>query len=304
MFTFKKLALVGVAGLAAFAMSCSDSDSDEAGTWTGFEASVDSEGDVRLKGVIKAEDGVVSSLSATVEGKNVTLFPTTIRTPNVASVSLTDAGAYIDKSDACTAAAGATSIKVKVTATIESSAVASPEKTVTINCGGGGLSTTTFTLGWNSPNLSCVDIDTGTPISLGSSANPIPVANKVKIDMCAYTTGATDNKIYSPWDIEALYAGRNSNTGAYEGSDVVAVYDISSSYSALNSATSPAGIPVAALQAVIASGVEISEDGLTITASTAVLVETSELGTFAVLVTNAGSGVVTFKAINVTELVD
>jgi hypothetical protein len=297
MFTFKKLALVGVAGLAAFAMSCSDDEGSDAGSWKSFNATIDAQGDVALEGTITSNEGNISTLAATINGTAVTLQPPSIRTPDTSEVNLKTKGAYIDKIAACAIAGSATSIKVKVTATIGSSAISTDEKSVTISCGTGGVGGYSFTLGFASPNHSCVDLDGSATIATAG----ITAANILKVDLCSYVTSASDNKIYSPWDVDAFL----DEEGDFIGSALVSVYNFSSSYSALNGATSQADL-LALLPAIEAAveGEEISESGLSITGTTAVLVESSEMGTFAVLVTEAPSGSVKLKAIDLSAVVE
>jgi hypothetical protein len=202
MFTFKKLALVGVAGLAAFAMSCSDTDGDEAGGsyTTPFGATVDSEGDVALSGVITANTGAnVTGLTATADGKNVAIgLPPTLNAP---TVNLGDS--YIFPVTICTAIAStdaSKTVKIEVSATFSEGGKLTESKSVTISCSTGTLPTDpalnikSITL--SSAGDSFGDVDAGATYNSAAAA-----AVKDKIDLIAFipSIGAAGNTIYSPY---------------------------------------------------------------------------------------------------------
>jgi hypothetical protein len=272
MFTLKKLALVGVAGLAAFAMSCSDDDGDDAGSWTGFNAIIDSDGDISLAGTIKANDGVVSKLEATVDGKPVTLEPAEVRQPNAAEVTLSNSSrtAYLDKSDVCAAVPGAATVTVKVIATIGSSVVSAEKSGVAIACNAGPVA---IPLYWNVElsfaGTSYADVDE--KAALGQTAAR---AASEDVDLAAFTASGAANKIYGPCDIESLG----------DCSAIVALYE-----TALTSAAA-----IEAGKAAILAGSN-TEPGVGITISNGkwFVLETSDGGEFAVQIKSSGAQTVT-----------
>jgi hypothetical protein len=271
MFTFKKLALVGVAGLAAFAMSCSDSDDDDAGSWSGFNAIIDSDGDISLAGTIKANEGTVDKLEASVDGKPVTLNPADVRTPNAAEVTLSNSSrtAYLDKSDVCAAVPGAATVTVKLTATIGGSTVSAEKAGVAIACGGPAAISLYWNVTLSLAGTSYADVDEKE--ALGQTAAR---AASEDVDLAAFTASGAANKIYDPCDIESLG----------ECSPYVALYE--------TTLTGAAAIK-AGKAAILAGSNTEPGVGITISNGKWFVLETSDGGEFAVQIKTSGTQTVT-----------
>ncbi len=87
MFTMKKLALVGVAGLAALSMSCSDTTDEAGGKLTGFSA-VDG-ADVTLRGKITPNEGnSITGIAFTSNGQSLTASWTATVVPSTTEINL------------------------------------------------------------------------------------------------------------------------------------------------------------------------------------------------------------------------
>jgi hypothetical protein len=216
MFTFKKLALVGVAGLAAFAMSCSDSDGDDpGGTWTTAFGATDSPAGVNLSGVITASGtGTVTALELKANDKNIT-----VGTPpalNVGVVSLVGSTA----NGACSGLTGTQKITYKITVTFsEGDKLTGEAKDVSVDCGtapavGAGW---TFTLssGTGATDHSYADLDDNKTYG-GTDALS---ASKIEtIDLISLYN--SDNKIFTPYAVGGFYTDPTDGS-TFNGEDVV-----------------------------------------------------------------------------------
>jgi hypothetical protein len=178
MFTFKKIALLGAAGLAAFSMSCSDPTDDEVGgTITGLAIENNVEDTYKLKGTvkvseegnkikditIKAEKAVFASETSTVNLTDVNSGTKSLsEVETLAPVCVTaDAGKNIE-------------IKVTVTATFDTGSLVSQTATKTHACPAGGsdpnlVKSSTVSVGGTGSAGSFVDIDPATPVAYTSA---------------------------------------------------------------------------------------------------------------------------------------
>jgi len=194
MFTFKKIALLGAAGLAALSMSCSDKADDPSGTITGLTIT-DSAAGIILAGTITANDGIqVASVTATADGNAVEIKKGTDATSiNVGlpqpSVSL--AGAYL--SGVCGTTTGTKTFKIVITATFDDATSIDESKDVSVACGGGSQQQTgTYTL--SAAGESYLDVDAGVKYKQSQLTT---AAIKESIDLAAFWTNNAGDNIYS-----------------------------------------------------------------------------------------------------------
>jgi hypothetical protein len=186
MFTFKKIALLGVAGLAAFSMSCSDPADDAGGTLDGLKIEDSDEG-IFLTGVITANEGVkVTKVEATADNKTVEVKG--ISGLPKSPVTLT--GAYL--SGVCGDSKDSKEYNIKITVTFDDESSISDSKKVSVNCGSAPPVTQgTFTLSLSGESYADVDeSDTYKESALTSSV-------KALIDLAAYISNSAEDKIYS-----------------------------------------------------------------------------------------------------------
>lgn len=186
MFTMKKLALVGAAGLAALSMSCSDSDGDEgaSGSWTADFGVTDGT-TIKLSGEITANEGVTVSTLLLNEGAYTITGATGLLTNKVSLAAATVTGPCKDKS-------GEQTINFKIAVAFDDGTVLFGEKNgVKINCGSGtgGEVLTGKVLSF--AGESYIDLNTGTTYKESGIASV-----KDKIELAAYYTesgeGSTD----------------------------------------------------------------------------------------------------------------
>jgi len=166
MFTFKKIALLGAAGLAALSMSCSDpaDDPEAGGSWTtAFGAAYDGDKTISLAGVATAspEGNTIASVGATVGG--VSFASNEIGGLTVGTASVNFAGAYVGVPASLCAEAGTKNLKVEVTVTFVSGEPLKGSADVTVTCSGAGPVTIpikTLQVGGTSTTLgSFIDLD-------------------------------------------------------------------------------------------------------------------------------------------------
>jgi hypothetical protein len=292
MFTFKKLAIVGVAGLAAFAMSCSDSDSDEAGgTITGFAVTDDPTG-VELSGVITANVGAqIKTLTVKAGSNTLSLAPAPVLPATTLNLSTYGVGGVCNGG-----LVGVQSLKFEVTVEFNEGGKLVESKTASIDCGTGNPSGGETLNIWSSFKLSSAgtsyaDIDAKQ--ALGQTA---ALAALETIDLIAYSghAGVDAGKIYTIWDIDAL--------DATDGGSVffpIAATDVP----ALKTAATTTDIAafLAKVPGIVEDDDNEIEGGVTIAADAAILVLTATGDVYkgyAVIVTGTGTNEVTLKSIS------
>jgi len=201
MFTFKKIALLGVAGLVAFSMSCSDTLEEGSGEFKNLVLDRDNEGSVYIKtGSVVADDGItVTAVKATSNDKalaGLSGLELNVKVVNLAGVTL---------GGICTANNSTKDGKYEIVFAATFSDGTTTEYSVeqNVNCStsfGPGedpaLVKNTITLGFASPNKSYADID-GTPTPYGQADVTGSVAIAKKIDLVAYAINGAENKVYT-----------------------------------------------------------------------------------------------------------
>jgi len=211
MFT-KKIALFGLAGLTAFAMSCSDSDDELAGGVFNPALSVtDGATGVELGGIIVANEGsIVTGVTITANGTPISFVPA-LTGINTGVVSLEGFGT----SSVCTAlnaSAAIPSLKITVTASFDVGAPIEDEKTLTnYACGGGGTPLTKYTIDLSESAASFADVDAGAKYTRAT----LTKTNVKDVDLIArFSSDVTPGgKIYTPLIAEVpmgtgqIYAG-------------------------------------------------------------------------------------------------
>ncbi|MCL2207125.1 MAG: hypothetical protein FWB90_03405 [Fibromonadales bacterium] len=207
MFT-KKIALLGAAGLAAFAMSCSDPD-DEALGGDFNPAFAVANGTGALSGTIVANEGIsILTVTATADSKPVVLAG--LLTTDLPATTLSLSGIELAGVCAATGATASKSFAIKVIATFSAGAELVGTGTATIDCGNSSqdkaLVKTPITL--SEAGTSYADLDlTGAAMAMGQTA---AAAVKSSIDMVAYNsqTGASgsETSIYAPIELDFFWS--------------------------------------------------------------------------------------------------
>ena len=184
MFT-KKIALFGLAGLTAFAISCSDSDDDETPVGgeftTAFAASFDatSKKVVINAGIEANEDDAITGLKLTADGEPVEgiTWPTLGATATITNMPI---------SKVCKAAKAVTdkAISIVLTASFETGAdLVSDAKSVLVPCSQDAVTEwASFTL--SNAGTSYADLDGKTTYTKDDA-----LTNKSKVDIFAFTGG-------------------------------------------------------------------------------------------------------------------
>jgi len=199
MFTFKKIALLGAAGLAALSMSCSDPADDPSGTFTGLTIT-DSDDGIFLAGTITGNEGItVSTVTATANGTAV----------EVKGISLPKspvdlAGAYL--SGVC-AIAGTATYTIEITATFSDGTTVSDSKSVSVTCGSVTPPPAPAGYTLSSAGTSYLDVDEGKTYT----QSQLTAAIKETIDLVAYAgvnaAGVQPDNIYSGYWENVLTLG-------------------------------------------------------------------------------------------------
>jgi hypothetical protein len=202
MFKFKKIALLGAAGLAAFSMSCSDSDSGSAGgDWTtAFNAEFDYDAKrVTLSGVVTAEgDNQITALTVTADGNVLPMTQiynanNTAFTLPASATTLTLTG--IKVAELCGDKTAPTTFKIGVTVTFSGDEPLSGGPIdVTVPCAPSGLAIYEFTL--SSGGESYVDLD-------GLKTHKQATATARITDIIAFPSRAncSEGLLCAPWAI-------------------------------------------------------------------------------------------------------
>lgn len=199
MFTFKKLALVGAAGLAAFAMSCSDDNNDPAAPPPGGKfdpalTATDAQGSgVKLGGkIIANEGGKVTSVIAKANGVEVTITGL----PAFPADEVDLSNIYV--SGICTKLSNTTSIanlEIVITANFSVGSPASDTESLTnYSCTDPLLTKHEITL--SNAGKSFGDVDAG----MIYSGSELDKATSKLIDLIANigSVSTPDGKIYTP----------------------------------------------------------------------------------------------------------
>jgi len=185
MFTFKKIALLGAAGLAALSMSCSDKADDPSGTLTGLTIT-DSATGIFLTGTITGNEGItVTTVTGTANGtaievKGISGLPTS-------PVNLT--GAYL--SGVCGTSG---TYKIEITATFSDGTTVSDSKDVAVTCGSTPNPPPAGTYTLSAAGESYLDVDGKVTYK---QSGLISAAIKESIDLAAFWTTTAGDNIYS-----------------------------------------------------------------------------------------------------------
>lgn len=217
MLTLKKIALIGAAGLAAFSMSCSDSEGgDTAGSWSvPFNATFASS-TIALSGTIVAdpiEDSIASvTLTAGSFTDDQVFNGVGLLTPFPSVLVVLD-GTYAGINQICDGATGAIDVEVSVKATFQSGATLTDSKTVNVTCGAAVIDPNLVrkTLTLSAAGTSYYDLDAGEAYTQAQIAD-----KKEKIDLVAYNgqvgKSGNVNSIYNPLELDIFYNADYSET--------------------------------------------------------------------------------------------
>jgi len=199
MFTFKKIALLGTAALAAFSISCSDED-DPSGKIEGLTIT-DSDAGIMLAGTITANGDIkVKSVAATADGTAIKILGSDgepINADGKTSVSL--AGAFL--SGVCASKTGEITPQIVITVTFSDETNISEKKKVNVDCGGGS-SVPEGSYVVSSAEYSYLDVDGPHQYKVGDLTD----SNKDKVDLVGYHTsaGATGDNIWNPCNVTSI----------------------------------------------------------------------------------------------------
>jgi hypothetical protein len=255
MFTFKKIALLGAAGLAALSMSCSEKADDPSGTLTGLTIT-DSATGIFLAGTITGNEGItVSTVTATANGaavevKGIAGLP---KSP----VDLT--GAYL--SGVC----GTTgTYTIEITATFSDGTTVSDSKSVPVTCGSTPAPTPPGTYTLSAAGDSYLDVDGKLTYKQSGLTT---AAIKESIDLVAYwTANAGDN----------IYSGMYGNVTTLDDESMARIFNTKTALDA-------------------AEDDDPGEAAIAIAANKVFYLESSELDVFKVTVTATAASSVTIK---------
>ena len=316
MFTLKKIALLGAAGLAAFSMSCSDSDgSGPGGEFSSpLTVTLDSEGYVELGGAIKASEGdEISSVTATAGGVAVALLPP----PALPAATVNLAGINLVGICEATNTNVSKSFDIKITVKFKDGDDISGTGKVTVDCSteiiGGDLNKASMTLSYDGSSFG--DVDAGKIYKVADLATH---STAMKIDIIAYATSSAEDKIYAPsaievkagssddlyWDLFVEYCADDdfevSPTCSYNPYSIGFFALPDEAVDLLSAATTVAELAVfTPLLEVVTAGEWLTE--VPATKDTGFLVNTSEDELIAVLITSTGAKLVNLSAISMPE---
>jgi hypothetical protein len=306
MFTFKKLALVGAAGLTAFSMSCSDPDekSEPSGQFVGLTVTNPGGFAMVTGGITTSEASItVKSVKATADGKDVNFAPPA-PVVDVAAVALAHELIGIC---AATATTTSKSFDIKIIVTFsDDTKLESANMPVTVDCSTAAADPALIkkNLTLSEAGTSYADLDAaGGGQTYGQTA---AATIKNKIDLIAYNTQVGEDEdgdplpydmIYAPVELDFFY-----DASGFLGSKVVAFFPLpNSTFNTLNSATKLSELDP--LESVIEDA--ITDDNFTTyvptAKNTAFLAVTSEEDLKIVLITNTGTKTVDLNAITVPD---
>jgi len=200
MFTFKKIALVGVAAFAAFSMSCSDPD-DGSGSIDNLKIT-DSTGGILLSGTITANEGVqISAISVTSDGNAAKIQDkTTTQDINkllpASSVSL-DGKVLVQ---VCGDTKGTKTFKITIKVDFDDkTSISSDPQSVEVKCSNDVVAAGTYVL--SSAGKSYLDVDGSQTYGQNEIASI-----KDDIDLVAYYSSTAGDKVWSPCYVSTIGA--------------------------------------------------------------------------------------------------
>jgi len=291
MITLKKLALMGVASLAALSVSCSETDDAEAGGAfnPALSVTLDSDGFATLGGKIVANTGTnVLAVVVTADGFVVGTTPTLV---GGATVDLTN----VTVTGVC-AATGATTNKsfaIKVTATFDGGDPISDTKNIAIDCStptpsDPNLVKQSITL--SGAGTSYSDLD-ATPVATYQRAVALAASTIDKIDIVAFD-GVGDsgdaNAIYAPIELDRFY-----DDSGFLGSNVSFFPLGADGVAAINAATKLSQVAPFFENLGTFINIENPQFEIPISTTPGFLVLTSEGQYVAVIITSSGASTVT-----------
>lgn len=216
MFTFKKIALVGIAGLAAFSMSCSDSDGTDPG---GTISNVTLNGgkywvEITGGGLVEAtgENNTITGITVKSDGSGSAAEINWFSEPNWGSISKVDLEDVVNTIDKVCGDETSASKKLKITFTAKfedgGDATTSAEATVDCSTGSSGsVSIKTVTVGGTGAQGGFVDLDGNTAYTKGDVRGSTTTA--AKIDFVYGVVGGLGDIILSPME----FAFETDSTG-------------------------------------------------------------------------------------------
>jgi hypothetical protein len=272
MFTMKKLALISAAGLAALSISCSDSDTDD--VITGFDVT-DSTAGIKISGEVTAPEGAtVSAIVVTADG-NAVSFVAPGPTFGTNKVVLSN---FV--SGVCAGKSGNVSVNFAIAATISDGTNATATKNgVSVACPAdpGGSTGGTYVL--SLAGKSYLDVDGGQTYGQTEMA-----AIKDIIDLVAFYKEGAQNKVFGACDVETIALDCNTYVALYNysgASDIDSIKDAKDD---------------------IFEGDETEPgEGIAIANGKIFLLESSELGEFAVTITTSGTDTVTLRVVAIDD---
>jgi len=301
MFTFKKIALLGIAGLTAFTMSCSDPSEDGSGEFKNLVLDRDSEGSVYVKtGTVVANDGVtVTKVEAKSNGKALEGLTGLDYGAEVDLAGVTLGGICIannsTKND---------DFKIVFIATFSDNTTTEVTKTQKVNCSTSApgedpaLVKGSVTLSFS--EKSYADID-GTPTPYGQT-DAAKLDNLKKIDLVAYSSNDAPDYIYTVSGAIAEGIVTAAIKTAYEGASGtwknVFIAEIPSEYVSVVKNASKLS-DVAAFLAIAGDLFEDGDIESPISAGAGYLVTTTEGALVAVIIGTNGAATVTLNTVGV-----
>ncbi|MCL2261280.1 MAG: hypothetical protein FWC15_08020 [Fibromonadales bacterium] len=293
MFTFKKYALLGAAGLAALAMSCSDSD-DEVGsaTWTTAFGVTDGT-PVTLSGVITPAtgitvDGLAITATAGTKVQTITFNAGAGNAPTLPAESVTLTGKAVG--GFCDGLSGAQTFNVKIVAVLSDASKLEGAASVAITCPGGAGPTGAWEFTLSNGGTSYADIDGQKTYT---RTNALSDANIDAIDLIAFESGAGNN-IVTPF-FYTDFAGKTDGALIW----LIPSSQQANALSLINAATTDdAKAALKTMLNLIYDEDQYEVDEVEVAANTVFIVETTEVDVYAVVITaaNTTTKTVTMKA--------
>lgn len=311
MFTFKKIALLGAASLVAFSMSCSDPAEEGSGSFNPeIKLGLDAQGSVVItQGTVVSDDPtiLVKSVSATSNGKSLTVGLANSSALNAASVPLT--GIVIGGVCAANSSTKNEELKVKVIATFSDATTIESENKIKVDCStqlspGGDPALVKQPIALSNAGNSFADLDNNTGYGIAAAAGL-----KSKIDLVAFYGEVNINDgdpgngdgLYSPYALDFFYS---EDYSTYYGSptSIIKLPSPTAAFTLLNNAQK-----VSDLNPFLGELLTVIDDTTNYvtyapaTPNTAFLVSTTEEDLKAVLVTSTGTKSVNLNSISMPE---
>jgi len=293
MFTFKKIALLGVAALTAFTMSCSELTDDGSGEFKNLVLDRDNKGRVFVKtGKVVANEGITVTK---VEAKSNNTALTGLGGLSLGGKEVDLADTYIGGICDANNSKKNDEFKIVFIATFSDNTTTEVTKTQKVNCStdpGDDANLVKTTVKLSSAGESYADLDDGKTYKQAAAASI-----KNKIDVVAYNGQAgTDDAIYNPMELDFFWDANDNYLG---GS--VSLYPLpSSAFTVLNSASKVSDIKDL-LESIGAITDGEGVDFVPATKNTAFLVITTEGANRAVLITATGTKSVDLSSISMPE---